>query len=214
MSAENAVVTTTREGRVLVVTINNPPVNALSQAVRQGLADAVAQAQGDDDIKAVLLVGSGKAFIAGADIREFGKPAMPPSLPDVLMQLDIATDLPELFTQRTRLLTALSLLFDRACQAVTGQSAGQLKLCAYQNEQELYLEVHDSGQAPAVTATHRLLQPQTDNGGKRNDTIELGFAQNIVNDHRGVIEVETSDLGGSCIRLRLPLCAIIREDKK
>ncbi len=88
MSAENAVVTTTREGRVLVVTINNPPVNALSQAVRQGLADAVAQAQGDDDIKAVLLVGSGKAFIAGADIREFGKPAMPPSLPDVLMQLE------------------------------------------------------------------------------------------------------------------------------
>ncbi|WP_316678062.1 nitrogen fixation negative regulator NifL [uncultured Tolumonas sp.] len=133
---------------------------------------------------------------------------------DVLMQLDIAADLPELFTQRTRLLTALSLLFDRACQAVTGQSAGQLKLCAYQNEQELCLEVHDSGQAPAVTATHRLLQPQTDNGGKRNDTIELGFAQNIVNDHRGVIEVETSDLGGSCIRLRLPLCAIIREDKK
>ena len=88
MSAENAVVTTTREGRVLVVTINNPPVNALSQAVRQGLADAVAQAQGDDDIKAVLLVGSGKAFIAGADIREFGKPAMPPSLSDVLMQLE------------------------------------------------------------------------------------------------------------------------------
>ncbi|MEN5179493.1 3-hydroxyacyl-CoA dehydrogenase NAD-binding domain-containing protein [Comamonas testosteroni] len=88
MSAENAVVTTAREGRVLVVTINNPPVNALSQAVRQGLADAVAQAQGDDDVKAVLLVGSGKAFIAGADIREFGKPAMPPSLPDVLMQLE------------------------------------------------------------------------------------------------------------------------------
>lgn len=88
MSAENAVVTTAREGRVLVVTINNPPVNALSQAVRQGLADAVAQAQGDDEVKAVLLVGSGKAFIAGADIREFGKPAMPPSLPDVLMQLE------------------------------------------------------------------------------------------------------------------------------
>ncbi len=88
MSAENAVVTTAREGRVLVVTINNPPVNALSQAVRQGLADAVAQAQGDGEIKAVLLVGSGKAFIAGADIREFGKPAMPPSLPDVLMQLE------------------------------------------------------------------------------------------------------------------------------
>jgi len=131
---------------------------------------------------------------------------------DVLMQIDIAPDLPELFTQRTRLLTALSLLFDRACQAVTGQSAGRLKLCAYQNEQDLCLEVHDSGLAPTVTATHLLLQPHTEHSGQRNDMIELGFAQNIVNDHRGLIEVETSDLGGSCIRLRLPLNSIIREE--
>ncbi|MFG5777662.1 3-hydroxyacyl-CoA dehydrogenase NAD-binding domain-containing protein [Comamonas sp. J-3] len=94
MSAENAaVVTTALEGRVLVVSINNPPVNALSQAVRQGLADAVAQAQADAQVQAVLLVGSGKAFIAGADIREFGKPAMPPSLPDVLMQLESSNKL-------------------------------------------------------------------------------------------------------------------------
>ena len=89
MSAENAaVVSLAREGQVLVVTIQNPPVNALSQAVRQGLADAVAQARSDAQVKAILLVGSGKAFIAGADIREFGKPAMPPSLPDVLVQLE------------------------------------------------------------------------------------------------------------------------------
>ncbi|MGE8495309.1 MULTISPECIES: 3-hydroxyacyl-CoA dehydrogenase NAD-binding domain-containing protein [Comamonas] len=89
MSAENAaVVDIAREGQVLVVTIQNPPVNALSQAVRQGLADAVAQARSDAQVQAILLVGSGKAFIAGADIREFGKPAMPPSLPDVLVQLE------------------------------------------------------------------------------------------------------------------------------
>ncbi len=89
MSAENAaVVNIAREGQVLVVTIQNPPVNALSQAVRQGLADAVAQARSDAQVEAILLVGSGKAFIAGADIREFGKPAMPPSLPDVLVQLE------------------------------------------------------------------------------------------------------------------------------
>lgn len=89
MSAENAaVVNIAREGHVLVVTIQNPPVNALSQAVRQGLADAVAQARSDAQVQAILLVGSGKAFIAGADIREFGKPAMPPSLPDVLVQLE------------------------------------------------------------------------------------------------------------------------------
>ena len=61
MSAENAVVTTAREGRVLVVTINNPPVNALSQAVRQGLAHAVAEANADSQVQAVLLVGSGVA---------------------------------------------------------------------------------------------------------------------------------------------------------
>ena len=67
MSAENAaVVSLAREGQVLVVTIQNPPVNALSQAVRQGLADAVAQARSDAQVKAILLVGSGKAFIAGA----------------------------------------------------------------------------------------------------------------------------------------------------
>jgi 3-hydroxyacyl-CoA dehydrogenase len=89
MSAENAaVVNIAREGQVLVVTIQNPPVNALSQAVRQGLADAVAQARSDAQVETILLVGSGKAFIAGADIREFGKPAMPPSLPDVLVQLE------------------------------------------------------------------------------------------------------------------------------
>ena len=89
MSAENAaVVNIAREGQVLVVTIQNPPVNAFSQAVRQGLADAVAQARSDAQVQAILLVGSGKAFIAGADIREFGKPAMPPSLPDVLVQLE------------------------------------------------------------------------------------------------------------------------------
>jgi 3-hydroxyacyl-CoA dehydrogenase len=75
-----AVVTT---GDVLVVTINNPPVNALGVAVRQGLLAPWQQAQADSAVAAVLLVGAGKAFIAGADIREFGKPPMPPSLPEV-----------------------------------------------------------------------------------------------------------------------------------
>ncbi len=76
-------VNTARTGAVLVVTIDNPPVNALGQAVRQGLAAAIAQAEADDAVAAVLLVGNGKAFIAGADIREFGKPPVPPSLPEV-----------------------------------------------------------------------------------------------------------------------------------
>ncbi len=85
MSSDNtaSVVQTRLDGEVLVVSINNPPVNALGQAVRAGLLAAVELAAADAAIKAMLIVGEGKAFIAGADIREFGKPAMPPSLPEV-----------------------------------------------------------------------------------------------------------------------------------
>lgn len=85
MSSDNtaSVVQTRLDGEVLVVSINNPPVNALGQAVRAGLLAAVEQAAADAAIKAMLIVGEGKAFIAGADIREFGKPAMSPSLPEV-----------------------------------------------------------------------------------------------------------------------------------
>lgn len=81
-------VNTALHGAILVVTIDNPPVNALGQAVRQGLAAAVQKAEADDAVRAVLLVGAGKAFIAGADIREFGKPPVPPSLPEVCAALE------------------------------------------------------------------------------------------------------------------------------
>ena len=76
------------DGEVLVVSINNPPVNALSQAVRAGLQEAVQRLQRDEAVRAMLLVGEGRAFIAGADIREFGKPPMPPSLPDVINEME------------------------------------------------------------------------------------------------------------------------------
>lgn len=90
MANENAspAVTTQRHGHVLVITVNNPPVNALSAAVRQGLFAAVEQADADADAKAVLIVSEGKTFIAGADIREFGKPPVPPSLPDVCNRIE------------------------------------------------------------------------------------------------------------------------------
>jgi len=78
----SSVVTTALQGNVLVVTIDNPPVNALGAAVRQGLLAAMQQAQADASVAAVLLVGAGKAFIAGADIREFGKPPVTPLLPE------------------------------------------------------------------------------------------------------------------------------------
>ena len=69
----NDVVTYTLDGDIAVVTVKNPPVNALSQAVRQGLRDAIRRAA-DDDSKAVLILCEGRTFIAGADITEFGKP--------------------------------------------------------------------------------------------------------------------------------------------
>jgi 3-hydroxyacyl-CoA dehydrogenase len=65
-----------------VITVDNPPVNALSHAVRQGLHDAIHAAQ-QDASKAVLIVCTGRTFIAGADITEFGKPPREPHLPDL-----------------------------------------------------------------------------------------------------------------------------------
>ncbi|MEM8692742.1 MAG: 3-hydroxyacyl-CoA dehydrogenase NAD-binding domain-containing protein [Pseudomonadota bacterium] len=70
-----------RQGDIAVLTAQNPPVNALSQAVRQGLLDGVERAEAEDGVKAILIVGAGRAFFAGADITEFGKPPLEPHLP-------------------------------------------------------------------------------------------------------------------------------------
>jgi 3-hydroxyacyl-CoA dehydrogenase len=88
-----SVITTRRDGEVLVVTSNNPPVNALGQAVRAGLADAMAEAAADDGIKAVVICCEGRTFFAGADITEFGKPPVGPSLPEVIDTIE-ASDKP------------------------------------------------------------------------------------------------------------------------
>jgi 3-hydroxyacyl-CoA dehydrogenase len=82
------VVTRKRHGKILLVTIDHPPVNALSAAVRRGLFDAIESAEADSDVAAVLLFGAGSNFIAGADIREFGKPPVPPTLPDVCNRIE------------------------------------------------------------------------------------------------------------------------------
>jgi 3-hydroxyacyl-CoA dehydrogenase len=58
---------------IAVVTISNPPVNALSSAVAAGIAAAVAQIEKDDSVKAVVFIGAGRTFVAGADIKEFGE---------------------------------------------------------------------------------------------------------------------------------------------
>lgn len=68
------------DGDIAVITVNSPPVNALSQAVRAGIADGVAKAVADDAIKGIALVCDGRTFIAGADITEFGKPPKEPNL--------------------------------------------------------------------------------------------------------------------------------------
>src|SRR5258708_23614289 len=61
------------EGSIGVITVDNPPVNALSPGVPEGILAAVTDAQVDDTVHALVLIGSGRTFIAGADIREFGK---------------------------------------------------------------------------------------------------------------------------------------------
>lgn len=78
---------------VLVVTIDNAPVNALSAAVRAGLMRAVDYAAATSSIKAVVITGAGKTFVGGADIAEFNMPPTPPSLPDVFAAIE-ALDVP------------------------------------------------------------------------------------------------------------------------
>jgi len=84
-------VTFTKQGRIGIATVDNPPVNALGHAVRTGLAAAVAQADADPEVKALILICAGRTFLAGADIREFGKPLEPPLLNDLVMDLEAST---------------------------------------------------------------------------------------------------------------------------
>ncbi len=86
-----AEVTVTKHGRIAVATVDNPPVNALSHAVRSGLAAAVAQADADPEVKALIVICAGRTFIAGADIREFGGPMQGPHLQDLVNDLEASS---------------------------------------------------------------------------------------------------------------------------
>ncbi|MEJ1961200.1 MAG: 3-hydroxyacyl-CoA dehydrogenase NAD-binding domain-containing protein [Gammaproteobacteria bacterium] len=77
-----------RHGSVALITIDNPPVNAISHAVRVGLLQAVVEADDDAAIQAIVLHGAGRNFIAGADIRELDRPAQSPLLNDVLLRVE------------------------------------------------------------------------------------------------------------------------------
>src|SRR5882757_9413242 len=80
----------TSHGAVAVITLKNPPVNALSQGLRTAIADGVERADGDASIRAVVIVGTGSAFCGGADVGEFGLPAMSasPSLADLFALIE------------------------------------------------------------------------------------------------------------------------------
>ena len=75
-------------GDTALMTIDNPPVNPLSSGVRKGLHDGVNAALADDNVKAIVLTGAGRAFIAGADISEFGGKSEGPSLHDCLTTME------------------------------------------------------------------------------------------------------------------------------
>jgi len=79
-------ISTKRHGDVLIVTSNNPPVNALGIAVREGLVKAIEEADADEGVKAVVIICQGQTFFAGADITEFGTPKSFefPALPQVV----------------------------------------------------------------------------------------------------------------------------------
>jgi 3-hydroxyacyl-CoA dehydrogenase len=83
MSAINDVTDLANDGEIAILTLNSPPVNALSAPVRDGLADGFKKAIADANTKAIVLICDGKTFIAGADISEFGKAPKGASLFDV-----------------------------------------------------------------------------------------------------------------------------------
>src|SRR4051812_12434714 len=86
-------ITTRRHGDVLIVTSNNPPVNALGHAVRDGLVKAIEEADADAAVKAVVIICQGQTFFAGADITEFGTPKSfeSPALPQVVDRIEACT---------------------------------------------------------------------------------------------------------------------------
>lgn len=90
MTQINEVTTLTREGDIAVVTLNSPPVNALSANVREGLFEGFKAAIADDAAKAIVLICDGRTFIAGADITEFGQAPKGPGLHEVQAMIEDA----------------------------------------------------------------------------------------------------------------------------
>jgi len=77
-----------RDGDVAVIVIDNPPINAASAAVREGLMAAIATLQSDAGLQAAVLIGAGNSFVAGSDLREFSQPLAEPQLPTVIRAIE------------------------------------------------------------------------------------------------------------------------------
>ncbi|MFM1980397.1 MAG: hypothetical protein RLZ68_1662, partial [Pseudomonadota bacterium] len=77
-------------GDIAVITLDNPPVNGLGLATRQGITDGLALANADTAVKAIVITGAGKAFSGGADIKEFGSPKalQEPNLLSVILAIE------------------------------------------------------------------------------------------------------------------------------
>jgi len=84
----NAGVAVERDGDVAVIVFDNPPVNALSHPVRVALLAAVEALDADPGVRAIVLAGAGRNFVAGADVREFDRPPLEPLLPGLLSRLE------------------------------------------------------------------------------------------------------------------------------
>jgi 3-hydroxyacyl-CoA dehydrogenase len=77
-----------QEADVMVITVNNPPINAGSTEVRQGLLDAIHLFQNNLNASAAVIIGGGNTFIAGSDIKEFSQPLAEPHLPNVIAAIE------------------------------------------------------------------------------------------------------------------------------
>src|SRR5262245_50960890 len=82
--AGNPPVRVERDGAIAVLIIDNPPVNASSVEVRRALLSSIRAVSSDTMIEAAVIIGAGPTFIAGSDIKEFGKPIEDPQLPEVI----------------------------------------------------------------------------------------------------------------------------------
>ena len=84
----STMVTFTTDGPVAEALVDNPPVNATSAGVRQGLVDAMQAFNADPALKVLIIRCAGRTFIAGADIKEFGKPMVGPNLTEAIAMID------------------------------------------------------------------------------------------------------------------------------